>query len=134
MIYGYKFTYDFSSFVVLYNLMWVYMFGNGLGSFTDPSFSKGPMFDSMFCHGNAAAPNYDSKTGLCKCGASGMLDKTSSGCSNSTPFCVNGTCLCSQSVVSYVRGVSQTKGTCHGTNVCLDDGSCVGMNFIISFD
>ena len=98
------------------------------------SFAKGPMFDSMFCHGNAAAPNYDSKTGLCKCGSSGMLDKISSGCSNSTPFCVNGTCLCSQSVVSYVRGVSQTKGTCHGTNVCLDDGSCVGMNFNTSFD
>ena len=98
------------------------------------SFAKGPMFDSMFCHRNAAAPNYDSKTGLCKCGASGMLDKISSGCSNSTPFCVNGTCSCSQSVVSYVRGVSQTKGTCHGTNVCLDDGSCVGMNFNTSFD
>ena len=92
------------------------------------------MFDSMFCNGNTAAPNYDSKTGLCKCGVSGMLNKVSSGCSNETPFCVNGTCLCSQSLVSYVKGASPSKGTCHGTETCLDDGSCVGMELLqISF-
>ena len=98
-------------------------------------FAKGPMFDSMFCNGNTAAPNYDSKTGLCKCGVSGMLNKISSGCSNETPFCVNGTCLCSQSSVSYVKGVSQTKGTCHGTDICVDDGSCVGTEyFTVQYD
>ena len=93
---------------------------------------KGPVFDSMFCQGNTAAPNYDSKSGLCKCGMSGMLDKVSSGCSNETPFCVNGTCQCSQSLASYVKGISKTKGTCYGTNVCLDDGFCVGKSYQIS--
>ena len=85
---------------------------------------KGPVLDVLNCDGNIAAPNYDSETGLCKCGKS--QNRLIKACSNSTPFCVDGSCLCSHSFNSYIKGVS-IKGTCQGTEMCLDDGVCVGM-------
>ena len=77
------------------------------------------------CDGNPAAPNYDIESNSCKCGSSSIP------CSGSTPFCVDGNCLCSAYFNSYVKGIS-TRGTCQGIiEACLADGTCIGIFVMI---
>ena len=90
------------------------------------------MLDSFLCDGNTAAPNYDSEIGICKCESKQNSVMMTKSCSDSTPFCVEGRCLCSKTPEKYIKGVS-TRGTCRGTKKCLDDGSCAGR-FLLPFN